>query len=299
MMGMLQIAFNLLKKEDKSLEGMLHLLGALVVLYGAYIGSWQYTAIGAITPAVLIALPKGIHNFIIGDSALKIAMVAGIIFMVTILYTIFTWNFSYILWGFGIAFVVNWISTTISDPAQSIQSKPTVNNIAQTSPDLATVKLAQHLFTIAHECAEPYEDSKTTRKAMQEILWMYVNCADRVLFSEFGPEIRDKAMNLMDAYLPEMTIEALCSNWSDELKVNYKKEFSENMKLAESEYGGLKMNSTNEDEDIFTRCALIVMDHAGQSSNQEATATLTSRIKKYFSEVPMYLFTNVGNTLKA
>ena len=94
MMGMLQIAFNLLKKEDKSLEGMLHLLGALVVLYGAYIGSWQYTAIGAITPAVLISLPKGIHNFIIGDSSLKMAMIAGIIYMVTILYTIFTWNFS-------------------------------------------------------------------------------------------------------------------------------------------------------------------------------------------------------------
>lgn len=83
-----------------------------------------------------------------------------------------------------------------------------------------------------------------SEKAFREFLWLYINLADRFLFGQFGPKIRDRALAYVDQIVPDAATESLSSDWPAELKARYLQEFTQNMISAEAEYSSLHPGRT-------------------------------------------------------
>jgi hypothetical protein len=175
------------------------------------------------------------------------------------------------------------------------ESKPT--------PLMAAGDLGLHLLQMAMAVEQTLgikeTDPNKSGVAMQEILWMYLNLADRSLFRHFGPAIRDKAMQLMDELLPSSVTEALCSSWSEDLKEKHVQEFAENLRSAEAEYGHLKVSFLPRKDDIFMRCALNVVEHLGNPNDWGRALPLCMVLMKTDSDMPMSgCVQNLGNVLR-
>jgi hypothetical protein len=171
------------------------------------------------------------------------------------------------------------------------------------TPQMAAADLGLHLLQMAMAVEGALgireTDPNKSGVAMQEILWAYLNLADRSFFGLFGPVIRDKAMQHIDAMLPESITEALCSSWPEELKQKHVDECAENMRSAETEYGHLKVTGSPKEDDLFMRCALNVVQHMGHPGDWNRALPLCMVRMKTYTEMPMAeCVRNLGNAIR-
>lgn len=162
---------------------------------------------------------------------------------------------------------------------------------SEATAEMAAADLGLHLLRMAMAVEDTlglrHSEPNKSGIAMQEILLAYLNLVDRSLFGLFGPGIRDKAMQHMDALLPQSITAALCSDWPKELREKHSREFADNMRLAEQEYGHLKIMGRPHREDLFMRCAQNVVRHLGLSGDMDKAVQLYITLMKTYTQFPM------------
>jgi hypothetical protein len=168
------------------------------------------------------------------------------------------------------------------------------------TPELAVGDLCVHLLKMA-SFVEGVLDIKETAptkspRAFYEVLWAYLSLADRMLFAQFGPEVRDKAMSHMDAMLPTAIIDALWLHMPGDLRTKHIQEFAENMRSAEQEYGRLQVTGLPKPDDLFYRCASNVVERI--SPTDRNPLGLSMLLMKTMTDMPMGdLVRNLGKAV--
>ncbi len=150
---------------------------------------------------------------------------------------------------------------------------------SEPTAEMAAADLATHLFLMAMAVEDTWgirtTDPNRSGFAMQEVLFTYLNLADRALFGLFGPETRDRAMHLLDESLPKSITAALCNNWPEELENAHVQKFVQNMKSAEADYGNLPLNDEADWHHFLMQCASKVLEtilHLNDSAKARALA---------------------------
>jgi len=166
-------------------------------------------------------------------------------------------------------------------------------NAAPLAPNIvvAVAELETHLVRMASAVAADFQSIQTNSfratHAEFEVLYAYLNYADRSFFGLFGPAVRKRALEVIEGSLPQRITAAFCGGWPEPLQKKHVAEFLVNMRNGEQEYGLCKPTGLPRQDDVFMRCAINALEDLGHSEDSSKALSLCLKLMSVYVEMPM------------